>query len=190
MSPLTELRAIAGDGLTQTYGAPLAVPSSGFNFSGLNTDNVVCCSTAGFAPPARGAMKGTAVWCYMAGHTAPVVTRGGIWLGNGTLIGSCQPITVPRGTGAAGGQRWTRFPVDSPPVLNSGTVVFIGWWRQANQDHEWSVFGAGNFSFENLAAYGNIGIVTTCTGSGFQCGAAGIYLEYEVVAPRPGDSAE
>lgn len=181
--------AVAADGGTLNTPTQPAGPA---NFSGLNTDNFVTVASGAIAAPSEGLMLVLAVWVYMAGHTGAVNTRGGIWIGNGTLIASSTTISVPKGNGNGGGQFWTRFPFDNPAVLlgGGGVLYFPGWWRQSNQDHEWSVFGSGNFSFETLAAYGNIGNVTTCTGSGFTCGDPGIAVEYAVMRPRPGDGDE
>lgn len=189
MSPLWHPGALVGESLNLTHTKPpSAIPGSGPNNSGLNTDNVVCCSTAAFKPPAEW-IRAVAVWCYMAGHTAAVNTRGAIWNGPGVVLASSSTISVPKGSGVAGGQFWTRFAFDAPCYLNSGTSYFPGWWRQANQDHEWSVFGVGNFSFETLASFGNLVTLTTCTGSGFICGAAGIYIEYDLAVPHLGEQS-
>lgn len=101
---------------------PTAVPGN-FNFSGANTDNVVCCGTAAFAPPSyEGPLLAVAVWCYMAGHTAAVNTRGAIWAGNGAVVANSDVISVPQGSGVGGGQFWTRFPFLAPAVASPGSL--------------------------------------------------------------------
>lgn len=184
--PNYRIRGMAGSPLTESQ-PPNNTPTN-LNFSGINTDNEISVGTPGFVPPTEGdLLAAIAVWCYMAGHTAAVNTQGVIWSAGGVLLTNSQVISVPKGSGAGGGQFWTRFPLTARILLNPGLLYFPGWFRQANQDAEWSVYGFGNFSHNSAGALGNF--TANACGVPYICAHPGIYIEYEVLPPHRGEES-
>jgi hypothetical protein len=186
VSPLFVQRLQSGSPLTNAL--PPANTPTNFNFSGVNTDNEISVETTGWAPAITGGLlSAVAVWCYMAGHTAAVNTQGAIWSAGGVLLGNSAVISVAQGSGAGGGQLWTRFPLLAPVLMYPGVAYFPGWFRQSNQDHEWSVYGFGSFSFNTSAALGSY--AANACGGAFICAHPGIYIEYDVLPPHRGDQS-
>jgi IPT/TIG domain-containing protein len=113
-------------------------PNQTFAFYGFNGSNLLAIK---ITMPQSGLI--TAVTCYMAGHGQTINPRMCVWNASGTLVAESNALTVGAGSGSTGGQSFHTGTLTSSYVAHSGEVLYIGFWRPANQSDEWTEQNGG-----------------------------------------------
>lgn len=120
---------------------------SAFDNSGLNTDNEI--STTLAAPGISGRIQ--RLHCYFAGNGQTVTARCVAWLNGGAgICAKSAQFTAPSGSASTGGQTLNEQFMDAKfsLLVNSGALMFLGFWRDASKSSVWSVASTGSFNFQ------------------------------------------
>lgn len=150
-----------------TMGETSAATSS-FDFSGINTDNVIGTANT-FVVPAGG-ITVSSISIYMGGNTAAVNTRFCIW--NATT----HALIADSALFSAAKTRALRTKAITPVFIAAGTTIRIGFWRQQSQDAQWGVAASGTFNLH--ANTGSIDEPRTACSGAYVCGHIQAYITY------------
>lgn len=159
-----------------SFSSTASVPSSAFNFSRVNSANVVASK---FTMADIGTITSLSV--YMDGDTASATTVLGLWDGStGALLAQTNSFSAPQGAESVGGQAWHTANLTVPFFNNTpGRTFWIGFWRNASQSAVWSVTASGHFSaLTDTGAIGSFAGATQDTTWGFVAGQIGAFATY------------
>lgn len=147
-----------------------------FNFSLASSDNIIF-TGASYSMPAGGGYV-SSITIYMGGYSANVNTIFCIWnASTGALIAQSSNTTVGVGLSIR-----TLSAVGSP-FIAAGTALFVGFWRQQNQDAQWGVAGTGTFNYlTNQSSNTSVAGYSAC-GSPYTCGNIQAYFTFTPSTP-------
>ena len=94
----------------------------------------------------------TSVSAYFAGHGQTITARTCVWNASRVLVAQSADLSVGSGTGGLGGQSFQTGTMTSAYAAANGEVLYIGFWRHANQSHEWTEQnGSTEFQYASLS---------------------------------------
>jgi hypothetical protein len=111
-----------------------------WQFTGLNTLNQV-----GQLATLTELGRVTSLSAFFGGHTAAVNARLVIWDSSGNILGQSATFSAAKGTASTGGQALQSQSIT--PLLLAAANYYVGFWRDAAGDAEWSSNnGAGTWN--------------------------------------------